>query len=138
VSGRTERASVKPEALHYLETLLVGVIGAALAAQNALVALESAGLGSVHIGAIRNAPEPVAKELALPQSVVLHREQYDAPAQTQGIALYNDILAGFLVRQGPSDARWTDRSIERWRTRKSLQGRNRLREALNALGFELR
>jgi nitroreductase len=160
-----ERASVKPEGLHYLETLLVGVIDAALAAQNALVALESLGLGSVYIGAIRNAPEQVAKELALPphvlpvfglcvgysdparpaevkprlsQSVVLHREQYDAPAQTQGIALYNDILAGFQVRQGQSDARWTDRSIERWRTRESLHGRDRLRDALNALGFELR
>jgi 2-methylcitrate dehydratase PrpD len=33
--GRAERTSVKPEALHYLETLLVDVIGAALAAQNA-------------------------------------------------------------------------------------------------------
>jgi nitroreductase len=160
-----ERASVKPEGLHYLETLLVGVIDAALAAQNALVALESLGLGSVYIGAIRNAPEQVAKELGLPphvlpvfglcvgyadparpaevkprlpQAVVLHREQYDAAVQTPGIARYNDILAGFQVQQGQSDARWTERSIERWRTRESLHGRDRLREALHALGFELR
>ncbi|MFB9127423.1 NADPH-dependent oxidoreductase [Paraburkholderia dipogonis] len=159
------RAGVKPEGLHYLETLLVGVIDAALAAQNAVVALESLGLGSVYIGAIRNAPEQVAAELALPphvlpvfglcvgyadlarpaqvkprlpQSVVLHRERYDAHAQPSGIAVYDGILSEFQTRQGQSEAAWTCRSIERWRTRESLHGRDRLRDALAALGFELR
>ncbi|MFM0502871.1 NADPH-dependent oxidoreductase [Paraburkholderia caffeinilytica] len=159
------RASVKPEGLHYLETLLVGVIDAALAAQNAVVALESLGLGSVYIGAIRNAPEQVAAELGLPphvlpvfglcvgyedparpaqvkprlpQSVVLHRERYNAHAQPAGISLYDDILSGFQAQQGQSEAVWTHRSVERWRTRESLHGRDRLRDALAALGFELR
>jgi nitroreductase len=159
------RASVKPEGLHYLETLLVGVIDAALAAQNAVVALESLGLGSVYIGAIRNAPEQVAAELALPphvlpvfglcvgyadstrpaqvkprlpQSVVLHRERYDAHVQAPGIALYDGILSEFQAQQGQSEAAWTDRSVERWRTRESLNGRDRLRDALASLGFELR
>lgn len=159
------RASVEPEGLHYLETLLVGVIDAALAAQNAVVALESLGLGSVYIGAIRNAPEQVAAELALPshvlpvfglcvgfpesarpaqvkprlpQSVVLHRERYDANTQASGIARYDQTLAEFQTQQGQSDATWTKRSVERWRTRESLHGRDRLRDALTALGFELR
>jgi len=159
------RASVKPEGLHYLETLLVGVIDAALAAQNAVVALESLGLGSVYIGAIRNAPEQVAAELALPphvlpvfglcvgyadstrpaqvkprlpQSVVLHRERYDAHVQASGISLYDGILSEFQAQQGQSEAAWTDRSVERWRTRESLHGRHRLRDALASLGFELR
>jgi nitroreductase len=159
------RANVKPEGLHYLETLLVGVIDAALAAQNAVVALESLGLGSVYIGAIRNAPEQVAAELALPphvlpvfglcvgyadstrpaqvkprlpQSVVLHRERYDAHVQAPGIALYDGILSEFQAQQGQSEAAWTDRSVERWRTRGSLNGRDRLRDALASLGFELR
>jgi nitroreductase len=159
------RANVKPEGLHYLETLLVGVIDAALAAQNAVVALESLGLGSVYIGAIRNAPEQVAAELALPphvlpvfglcvgyadstrpaqvkprlpQSVVLHRERYDAHVQAPGIALYDGILSEFQAQQGQSEAAWTDRSVERWRTRESLNGRDRLRDALASLGFELR
>ncbi|WP_235210619.1 NADPH-dependent oxidoreductase [Caballeronia sordidicola] len=158
-------ASVKPEGLHYLETLLVGVIDAALAAQNAVVALESLGLGSVYIGAIRNAPVQVAAELGLPahvlpvfglcvgyadetrpaqvkprlpQSVVLHRERYDAHVQPAGISLYDRILSEFQAQQGQSDAAWTDRSVERWRTRESLHGRDRLRDALAALGFELR
>jgi nitroreductase len=159
------RADVQPEGLHYLETLLVGVIDAALAAQNAVVALESLGLGSVYIGAIRNAPEQVAEELALPphvlpvfglcvghadsndasqvkprlpQSVVLHREQYEAAAQFDGISRYDALLAEFQVQQGQSAIPWTQRSIERWRTRESLHGRDRLREALQTLGFELR
>ena len=159
------RANVKPEGLHYLETLLVGVIDAALAAQNAVVALESLGLGSVYIGAIRNAPEQVAAELALPphvlpvfglcvgyadstrpaqvkprlpQLVVLHRERYDAHVQAPGIALYDGILSEFQTQQGQSEAAWTDRSVERWRTRESLNGRDRLRDALASLGFELR
>jgi nitroreductase len=159
------RAGVEPEGLHYLETLLVGIIDAALAAQNAVVALESLGLGSVYIGAIRNAPEEVAAELALPphvlpvfglcvgyadparpaqikprlpQSVVLHHERYDAHSQSSGISLYDEILAAFQAEQGQSEARWTSRSVERWRTRASLNGRDRLRDALAALGFELR
>lgn len=72
-----------------------------------MTVLESLGLGSVYIGAIRNAPKQVAEELALPprvlpvfglcavcadpdapaeikprlpQSVVLHRDRYDAGA----------------------------------------------------------
>lgn len=165
LEGVAARADIEPEGLHYLETALVGVIDAALAAQNAVVALESLGLGSVYIGGIRNAPEQVAAELALPphvmpvfglcvgyedserpaqikprlpQSVVLHRERYDASAQLEGISAYNDILGGFQAREGQSEARWTERSVARWRTRASLNGRDGLRDALAALGFELR
>ena len=39
------------EGIHFIETLLIAVVDAALAAQNAVVALESLGLGSVYIGA---------------------------------------------------------------------------------------
>lgn len=57
------------ESLPYLESLLLGKIDAALAAQNAVVALESLGLGSVYIGGIRNYIEGVANELGLPPQV---------------------------------------------------------------------
>lgn len=95
----------------YLDTFLMGVIDAALAAQNAVNAAESLGLGTVYIGALRNRPEDVAAELGiapgdgvhavfglcvghpdparpasvkprLPQSSVLYRERY-APAPVQ-------------------------------------------------------
>ena len=165
LEAAAQRTGASAEGLHYLETLFVGVIDAALAAQNAVVALESLGMSSVYIGAIRNQPEQVAAELGLPprvlpvfglcvgyadesrptevkprlpQSVVLHREQYDAPAQQQGIAQYDDVMGAFQSAQGLSAAGWTSRSLARWRSRESLHGRDRLRDALQALGFELR
>jgi nitroreductase len=50
----------------YLEMFLVAVVDAALAAQNAVAAAESLGLGTVYIGAMRNHPEKVALEIGLP------------------------------------------------------------------------
>jgi nitroreductase len=159
------RSGASVEGLHYLETLFVGVIDAALAAQNAVVALESLGMSAVYIGGIRNQPEQVAAELGLPprvlpvfglcvgypdeaqpaqvkprlpQEVVLHREQYDAPSQEAAIAQYDEVMGGFQTGQGLSAAGWTSRSLARWRSRESLHGRDRLRDALGALGFELR
>ncbi|WP_322053156.1 NADPH-dependent oxidoreductase [Paraburkholderia bannensis] len=159
------RTGASAEGLHYMETLFVGVIDAALAAQNAVVAMESLGMSGVYIGAIRNQPEQVAAELGLPprvlpvfglcigyedesqpaqikprlpQPVVLHREQYDAASQETGIAQYDATIGEFQTSQGQSAAGWTSRSLARWRSRESLHGRDRLREALNALGFELR
>lgn len=159
------RSTTSVEGLHYMETLFVGVIDAALAAQNAVVALESLGMSAVYIGGIRNQPEQVAAELGLPprvlpvfglcvgyadearpaqvkprlpQEVVLHREQYDAPSQEAAIARYDEVMGGFQTGQGLSAAGWTSRSLARWRSRESLHGRDRLRDALNALGFELR
>ena len=58
---------VPAKANDYLEMFLVALVDAALAAQNAVVAAESLGLGTVYIGAMRNRPEDVAQELALPQ-----------------------------------------------------------------------
>jgi nitroreductase len=165
LEGAAQRTGAPVEGLDYLETLFVGVIDAALAAQNAVVALESLGLSSVYIGAIRNKPEQVAAELGLPprvlpvfglcvgfedvsraaqikprlpQSVVLHREQYDVGSQEPGIADYDNVMGAFQTAQGQRAAGWTARSLPRWRSRESLHGRDRLREALNALGFELR
>ncbi|MEJ1976336.1 MAG: nitroreductase family protein [Acetobacteraceae bacterium] len=65
--SRAQRlADVPLDGLDYLETFMVGVVDAALAAQNATVAAESLGLGTVYIGALRNNPEAVAAELGLP------------------------------------------------------------------------
>lgn len=69
VARVAEQQEIQLEAVPYLESLLLGTIDAALAAQNAVVALESLGLGSVYIGAIRNDIEGVAKELGLPPQV---------------------------------------------------------------------
>lgn len=159
------RAHAPIEGIDYLETFLVAVIDAALAAQNAAVAAESLGLSMVYIGALRNRPEQVAAELGLPprvmpvfgmcigyadpaspaavrprlpQPVVLHRERYDARAEAPLIERYDGISAAFQSAQGMDDASWSARSLARWRSRESLGGRDRLRDALNALGFALR
>jgi nitroreductase len=150
----------------YLESFVVGAVDAALAAQNAATALESLGLGVVYIGAIRNKPVEVAAELGLPphvfalfgmvvgrpdpavetairprlpQAAVLHREQYAwGETQRQAVALYDEAFQAFQRERGMPAQDWSVQSVNRLRGAAALSGRERLREALNALGFELR
>ena len=153
------------EGLHFLETLLVAVIDAALAAQNAVVALESLGLGSVYIGAIRNRPQAVADELGLPpnvlavfglcvgypdlsagedvkprlrQSVIVHRERYAPSDEVDGIAAYDETLRGFQTSQGVAAIGWREAVLNRLGSAKALNGRDKLVDALRELGFGLR
>ncbi len=166
--SRAQRlADVPLDGLPYLETFMVSILDAALAAQNAVVAAESIGLGTVYIGALRNNPEAVAAELGLPpgvfavfgmcigyadpekpasvkprlpQSVVLHKEQYtiDPVAETDGVGLYDNHMRAFQRDQGMEVVGWTATEIGRLRTAASLMGRDRMRTALAALGLELR
>ncbi|MBB2205246.1 nitroreductase family protein [Gluconacetobacter takamatsuzukensis] len=153
------------EGLDYLETFLVGVVDAALAAQNAAAFLEAQGLGIVYIGGLRNHPEQVARELGLPdrcmavfgmcvghpdtdrpaaikprlpQSVVLHRERYDIAGEDEAIGRYDGIDEAFQREQGLAPRAWSDAMVRRVAGPQSLSGRDRLREALDALGFALR
>lgn len=150
--------------LDYLELMLVGVIDATLAAQNAAVAVEAQGLGVVYIGGIRNKPEAVAEELGLPPrafavfgmcvgypdperpsdvkprlpaSVVLHEERYNAAHNEQPVEDYAARMLSFYQAQGmKTNGDWVQHSLHRVRGAESLQGRDRLVEALKALGFE--
>jgi len=150
---------------HYLEEFIVGVVDAALAAQSALIAAESLGLGGVYIGAMRNLPEQIAAELGLPphvfavfgmsvgypdpdrptdikprlpQSVVLHREQYSAVQRSDAIDGYNATIRSFQREQGMKPIDWTQQCLNRVKDAAALRGRDRMREALRNLGFELR
>jgi len=51
------------------ETFILATVDAALAAQNALIAAESLGLGGVYIGGIRNNPSEISKILNIPSGV---------------------------------------------------------------------
>jgi nitroreductase len=51
------------------ETFIIATVDAALAAQNALTAAESLGLGGVYIGGIRNNPSEICKILNIPSGV---------------------------------------------------------------------
>ena len=148
----------------YLESTFLAFLDATLAAQNAIVAAESCGLGTVCVGAMRNHPEEVARELGLPphvfavfglavgwpdpteragvkprlpQSAVLHRERYDAPLADAGIEGYDERLRAYNQSVGLSGA-WTERVLRRLEGPGSLAGRDRIRDALVGLGLPSR
>ena len=153
-------------ALPYVELFLTGVVDAALAAQNAVVALELIGLGSVYIGAMRNKPEEVARELKLPpnvfavfgmaigvpdpkvetgvkprlgQGAVLHHEQYSwGEAQIDAINTLDAKFRDFQKEQGLPEQGWIRQVLSRVRGPDAMSGRHRLKEALAALGVELK
>ncbi|GAC1478176.1 MAG: nitroreductase family protein [Acetobacteraceae bacterium] len=153
------------EGLDYLESFMVALIDAALAAQNLVAAAESLGLGTVYVGALRNQPEAVAAEVGLPanafpafglavgwpdpdvvtavkprlpQSVVLHRERYRADGEDAQVARYDDVLARFSEANGMGRTGWIGRVLKRVSGPASLSGRDRMRDALATLGFGLK
>jgi nitroreductase len=156
----------KAEALDYLESFLLGAVDAALAAQNAFLALESLGLGGVYIGALRNKPLEVAAELGLPphvvalfglvvghpdpnrpadvkprlpQQAVFFREQYGfGEAGLLDVAAYDERFKVFQREQGLAEQGWSIQAGKRVQDAGALNGRDVLRDALNRLGFDLK
>jgi nitroreductase len=154
------------EGLDYIESFLVGAVDTSLAAQNAVVAAESLGLGTVYIGAIRHKPVDVAKELGLPahvfplfglvvghpdpavptnvkprlpQPAVLFREHYVwDEAQRAAIVAYDATIKDFQQEQHMPVQAWSDQALNRVKDAPALHGRERLRDALTALGFGLK
>lgn len=153
-------------ALPYLEIFMTGVVDAALAAQNGAVALEAMGLGCCYIGAMRNHPEEVAKELNLPKNVfavfgmtvgvpdpaanagvkprlgqaaVLHREQYQwGDAQREAVETLDTVFKDFQREQNLPEQGWVRQVLSRVRGTDAMSGRDRIREILQAMGFEMR
>lgn len=155
------RAGTTVEATDYLETTIIGFVDTALAAQNAVVAIESLGLGSVFVGAVRNQPEQVAAELnlpshtvaafglavgepdpaenadvkpRLPKAAVLHHEQYESAPADAHIPVYDERLAAYNANHGMAGA-WTDRVLTRLAGPQSMAGRHALRASLERLGL---
>lgn len=129
----------------YTEHALAAVVDVALFAQNVLLAAESAGLGGVMIGGIRNDPGVVVERLALPDLVVpvfgmclgwpaaapeikprlplelvLHQDRYRDPAEAE-LAAYDLTMADYY-RTRTDNNKLTD-----WRNTvaKALQGKKR-------------
>ncbi|GAB3920641.1 hypothetical protein GCM10029976_006490 [Kribbella albertanoniae] len=152
------------EGADFVEAALLSFVDVALAAQNASLAAESLGLGTVFVGAIRNRPLEVAAELGLPpnvfpvfgltvghpdrldetavkprlpQEAVLHREQYSLDPQKPHVETYEDVLNTFYAAAGLPEG-WAQRVAHRFGTVAGLKGREHLREALLAQGFQLR
>ena len=158
------RRGVPTSGLDYLETLLLGSVDTAMAAQNAVIALESLGLGAVYAGGIRNKPADVARELGLPrhvfalvglsvgypdparpasvkprlpQDAVLFREQYSPVQPEASIAAYDRRLRTFQREQGMAERDWSEQATDRVRGPDALSGRHVMHEILQGLGFGL-
>lgn len=158
-------AGVPVEGFEFFESFLVASIDAALAAQNAALAAEALGFGTVYIGALRNRPEEVAALLRLPpqtvglfglvigwpdpaipaaikprlpQAAVLHHEHYAIAPQKAAIAAYDETARAFQRSQGQQPTGWIAQILARSRSAAALNGRDRLREVVTKLGFKLR
>ncbi|NOL40344.1 NADPH-dependent oxidoreductase [Kribbella sandramycini] len=152
------------EGADFVEAAVLSFVDVALAAQNASLAAESLGLGTVFVGAIRNRPLDVAAELGLPpnvfpvfglavgypdridgtavkprlpQDAVLHHEQYSLEPQLAHLAAYEDVLNEFYAAAGLPQS-WSRRVAHRFGTVAGLKGREHLRAALLDRGFQLR
>ncbi len=151
------------DGLDYLESFMLGVIDAALAAQNALVAFESLGFGTCYIGALRNHADQVARELELPpeavavfgmtvgipdadvqtevkprlpQAIVVHEERYRQTSMEEFEA-YDERMDGFQREQRMPLVDWTEQVARRIGTVEALRNRDKLRLALKDMHFKL-
>ncbi|WP_045388845.1 NADPH-dependent oxidoreductase [Falsirhodobacter sp. alg1] len=157
-------ANEEMAALDYTETFLLAAIDAAIAGQNALVAAESLGLGTVYIGALRNDPEAVAGLLGLPprtmavfglvighpdpaipsdvkprlpQQAVLHHETYAVEAQPPAVERHDAATVAFRTEQNLPRQTWSDLLVARLRDVAALKGRDKLRGALQRMGIKM-
>lgn len=167
--SRLERMAAREghesEALTYQESFLMASFDTGLAAQNAVLAFESMGLGTVYIGGLRNNPAEVAALLGLPsramavvglcvghpasqaagdikprlgQDVVLHREYYDHSGEAAYIAAYDKRADEYQKEQGLVSRRWSQTAAGRIATAAALGGRHLMRDMLEHLGFHLK
>ena len=154
---------VECKALDYLETFVLAAVDTAIAAQNAVIALESLGYGGCYVGGIRNHPAKVAAELdlpprvfplfgltvgrpdparpagikpRLPQAAVLFEETYAwTPAQRAAAEAYGPALRTFQRDQGLPERNWIDQACDRTKGPESMADRHVLRAVLEQLGF---
>lgn len=162
VQRLAERAGLASDGLDYTESFLIASIDAAFAAQNALVAAESLGLGTVYIGALRNNAEETAEVLRLPprayavvglaigwpdpavatdvkpripQPALVHRDTYSIVGEEEVLARADRHSLAFRREQKLDEKPWTALAIERLHSAASLKGRHLLRRQLERLGF---
>ena len=125
-SGKVSARQGYPFLDQYIELFIVAVVDTALVAQNILTGAESAGLGGVMIGGIRNNPADVADLLELPDKVfalmgmclgwpdhkpmikprlqpevMIHRERYEDDDLDKYLDEYDRIIKATGLYEGP-------------------------------------
>ncbi|SOD62846.1 Nitroreductase [Streptomyces zhaozhouensis] len=150
------------DVLEQLDTFLVAATDAALAAQNATVAAESLGLGTVYIGAARNKARELAEMIGLPplsfvsfglvvgvpdperparirprpaQELVLHRERYDTSAWREAADDYEEEFRTFREDVGLGHKTWRESVLMVSSGVEAMDGRQNLGETVRARGF---
>ncbi|MGI6879007.1 nitroreductase family protein [Microbacterium sp. gxy059] len=158
-----DRRGEPSDGLDFVDSTLTAFVDAGVAAQNAVVAAESLGLGTAYVGSVRNEADALADLLGLPeaafpvvgvaigypsaeattgvkprlpQHVVRHVDAY-APASDDDIAAYDRTVAAYYATQGAERA-WTPSVLKRVRDAASLHGRHELRSALERRGLPSR
>lgn len=118
----------------YTENFITATVDTALAAQNAMIAAESLGLGGVYIGGIRNNPEEISQTLnisenlyplfgmclgypddnpdkkqRLPMEVIFKREKYNTEGDLERIKTYDESIRKYYLERtdGERDDTWS-------------------------------
>ncbi len=137
--ARAVRKSLDEELAVYTEHFITATVDTALMAQNVMVAAESAGLGAVFIGGIRNDPATVSELVALPDLVypvfglclgwpdqdpeikprmpvelVLHQERYRAEGIAEAVDRYDDLMRDYYAQRSENrrDSDWSAPTAE--------------------------
>ncbi len=158
----TVDAGLNPSVHEYLDSFLMASLDAALAAQNASVAAESIGLGTVYIGAARNRAKELAELLnlprysyvvcglvvgwpdpevqtnirpRLPQQVVVHHNQYEAKNLNMHIDAYEEVFKTFREGLGMKGKTWKEAVQGSATSMEYMDGRQELRTSLDERGF---
>lgn len=142
----------------WMESFIVATVDASLAAQNALVAAESMGLGGVYIGGIRNNPAAVSELLQLPPLVypvfgmcigypaqdplirprlpmraVYHENVYRSASYAEDIHSYDEEMRAYYIKRthGKRKTTWSQEMAEKFRE----PVRTHMRKYLEERGF---
>lgn len=145
----------------YTETFLIATIDAALAAQNAIIAAESLGLGGVYVGGIRNNPVEVCELLEIPKNVypvfgiclgypahnpetkprlplevVYKEEKYSTEGDIARIKEYDQQVKEYYIKRtrGKRSDTWTQQMAEKG----DSELRPHMREFLKRQGFTMK
>lgn len=150
--------------LPLMSTYVSSTNDCAILGQGIALAAESVGLGTCFIGNLQNDPASVhdllrlpqqatvvfgltlgyevppltAVRPRLPQAITVHHEVYSRDGEASGLAQYDEVFLRAERAQGRDTGTWTGRHLTRFADRAYLAGRDRLREVLGRLGFDLR
>lgn len=145
----------------FTETFIIATVDAALAAQNALIAAESLGLGGVYIGGIRNNPEKMCELLDIPQNVypvfgmcigypnqnpdvkprlplevIYKQDKYSADGDEEKIREYDRLIRDYYIKRtkGKRDDFWSKQMAEKM----EQELRPHMKDFLEGQGFKMK